>query len=201
MMKNILKTSLIISILLIICSTNALAYADELFKFDLPDTYKEQESGNEDTIIFVDTKNEARGMVISKQEDKGLKKSVWDIEDRDLDRIVRTISYGSEVVETDKKAKLGKEKAVKIILRNSLFGEEQYLEMYLVASNNYVCAIVFTGETEADLDCEDYKMIKKSFKLKDRSTNPIAIFIIIALVGVGIRFWVANKKQKNNNVM
>lgn len=201
MMKNILKTSLIISILLIICSTNVLAYADELFKFDLPDTYKEQESGDEDTLIFVDTKNEARGIVISKQKDKGLKKSVWDIEDSDLDRIVRTMSYGSEVVDKDKKAKLGKEKAVKIILRNSLFGEEQYLEMYLIASNNYVCAIAFTGESEADLDCEDYKMIKKSFKLKDRSTNPVAIFIIIALVGVGIRFWITNKKQKNNNVM
>ena len=41
----------------------------------------------------------------------------------------------------------------------------------------------------------DYKMIKKSFKLKDRTTNPTVIYILIAIVGIGIRCFISYRKN------
>ena len=37
--------------------------------------------------------------------------------------------------------------------------------------------VTFVGNSKSDFDNEDYKMIKESFKLKDRTTNPIVIYI------------------------
>ena len=122
----------------------------------------------------------------------GLKKSVWNIEQSDLDKIISYLSIGANVISTDRKAKLGKEKAIKVIIEE----DDNLLEVYILASNKYIYMVTFVGNSKSDFDNEDYKMIKESFKLKDRTTNPIVIYILIIVLCIGIKLFVSYRKQK-----
>ena len=98
-------------------------------------------------------------------ENSEMKKSVWDIDDNDLDDLLRNLGYSAEVVDTNKKAKLGKEKAVEVIVTDG----EAYMDMYLLASNKYIYVVMFVGDSRADLSNSDFQTVKNSFKLKDLS--------------------------------
>jgi len=87
MIKQISKITLILIIFLSAICSKVLAYSDDLFKFDLPSSYGNLSYNN--MYMFTDTENENRGMIIYAYEDSGLKKSVWDIEDTDLNRFIR----------------------------------------------------------------------------------------------------------------
>lgn len=125
----------------------------------------------------------------------GLKKSVWKIDDSDLDKFIDYISVGSNIISTDKRAKLGKEKAIKILMQ----GDEGLLEVYILASNKYIYMVSFVGNSTSDLDNDDYKMIKDSFKLKDRTTNPVVIYILIIIAVIAIKVFISYRKQKKWN--
>ena len=126
----------------------------------------------------------------------GLKKSIWNLEDSDVNRIINYLSIGANVISTDKKAKLGKEKAIKVIMQ----GDDGVLEVYILLSNKYIYMVTFVGNSIYDLDNEDYKMIKESFKLKDRTTNPVVIYILIILAGIAIKIVISYRKQKKSNL-
>lgn len=190
MIKTVYKILLVLSLFTILVSSEVLAYSDELFEFDLPSTYGHLSYS--DMYVFADTNNSNRGMIIYAKEENGLKKSVWDIEKEDLDRIIRTI--GSNVISTEKKAKLGKEKAIKVILEE----DNEYIELYILASNKYIYMVTFVAQTQLDLENSDYKMIKESFKLKDRTTNPMVIYILIIIVIAAFTMYKKIKNPKNN---
>lgn len=194
MIKQIFKITLILIIFLSVAYSSVLAYSDDLFKFDLPSSYGNLSYNN--MYVFADTENENRGMMIYTYEDSGLKKSVWDIEKSDLDRIIRYLGAGSNIIATDKKAKLGKEKAVNVVIGDG----NEYIDVYILASNKYIYMVTFIGSSEADLNNKDYEMIKDSFKLKDRTTNPIVIYILIAIVGIGIKCFISYRKQNKYNL-
>lgn len=191
MMKQIFKVTLILIIFISITSSITLAYEDNLFKFDLPSTYGNMSYNN--MYVFANAENENRGMIIYVHEDTGLKKSVWDIDDSDLDKIISYLGMGSNIVVKDDRTKLGKEKAIKVILQD----DGKYLELYILASNKYIYMVTFVANSREELNNEEYGMIKKSFKLKDRTTNPVAIYILIAMIGIGIKCFVAYRKQKS----
>jgi len=193
MIKQISKITLILIIFLSAICSKVLAYSDDLFKFDLPSSYGNLSYNN--MYMFTDTENENRGMIIYAYEDSGLKKSVWDIEDTDLNRFIRYLWAGSNIIKKDKKAKLGKEKAVNIIIGD----RNEYMDVYILASNKYIYMVTFVGNSQVDLNNNDYEMIKASFELKDRTTNPIVIYILIAIVGIGIKCFVSYKKQNQYN--
>lgn len=180
-MKNKIIGSTIL-IVLIICMSipNVLAYSDDLFEFDLPDNYANV--SYQDMNVFTDPNNENRGMIIYSKENRNIKKSVWDIDRDDLKDLVNSLSRGSNVVKTEKRAKLGKEKAVEVVLSNG----GDYIDLYILASNKYIYMVTFMGESETDLDNSDYAMVKKSFKLKDATTNFRLLYVIIALAVIGI---------------
>lgn len=69
---------LLISIIVRITTTNSLAYSDELFEFDLPNSYVNM--SYQEVYVFSDANKEDRGLVIYARENKNIKKSVWDIE-------------------------------------------------------------------------------------------------------------------------
>lgn len=192
-MKQISKITVILIIFLTAICSKVLAYSDDLFKFDLPSSYGNISYNN--MYLFSDTGNKNRGMIIYAYEERGLKKSVWDIDDTDLNRFIRYLGVGSNIIETDKKAKLGKEKAVNIIIGDG----NEYIDVYILASNKYIYMVTFVGTSQADLNNKDYEIIKSSFKLKDRTTNPIVIYILIAIVGIGIKYFVSYKKQNQYN--
>lgn len=193
MIKQISKVTLVLIIFLSITYSSVLAYSDDLFKFDLPSSYGNLSYNN--MYVFADTENENRGMMIYTYEDKGLKKSVWDIEESDLNTITRYLGVGSNVIKKDKKAKLGKEKAVNIVMEE----DNEYVDIYILASNKYIYMVVFIGNSQAELSNEDYETIKESFKLKDRTTNPTIIYILIVAAGIGIRCFIKFKKQNKIN--
>lgn len=190
MKKKFLKTLLMLIILTIILSNICLGYEDELFKFDLPSTFANMSYQN--MYIFGDTTGRTeRGFIIYAQENDEMKKSVWDVDDDDLDDIIRSLSYGSNIIEKNKRAKLGKERAIQIILYES----GTYIELYILASNNYIYIVTFIGESEADLENSDYKMIKDSFELKDATTNFKVIFIIGFIIIILIIFYLSARRR------
>ncbi len=192
-------TKIIIKILLIfiLLSTTFIsvsnAYENEIFSFDLPDGYgaMEYKEGNQGMYVFAQAESK-RGLIVYVKDDKALKKSVWNIEESDLNRIKSLFSINGSNIQTDKKAKLGKEKAIKFTLNNN--GE--YMELYILASNNHIYMVVFTGKSNAELNNDEYKMIKDSFKLKDRTTNPTVIYILVIGIIVAIVFFTKYRKQQ-----
>lgn len=188
MIKQISKITIVLIIFLSIASS-VLAYSDDLFKFDLPSSYANL--SYDGMNVFVDAENPERGIMIFARKDSGLKKSVWNIDDSDLNSLLRILGRGYNIIETNKKSKLGKEKAVNVVLKDAT----GYFDIYILASNKYIYMVTFTGTSESELENDDYKMIKKSFKLKDRTTNPTVIYILIAIVGIGIRCFISYRKN------
>ncbi len=178
---------LTICILMTIMS-NTLAYSDDIFECDLPISYTNEKYQN--TNMFTDSNIKNRGFVIMAQENFKIKKSVWDIEESDVKQLVNTMAKDAEVIDTNKRAKLGKEKAVELIVMD----DGSYMDLYLLASNKYIYSVVFIGNSREDLKNEDYEMIKDSFKLKDKTTNFKLIYIIIIVISVIISIYIKLKR-------
>lgn len=189
-MKNKMIGSIFLTVLIVIMNlSSVMAYSDDLFKFDLPDNYANV--SYQGMNIFTDPNNENRGMIIYSRENKQIKKSVWDIDKDDLKDLVNSLSGSANVVKTEKRAKLGKEKAVEVVLSN----EGNYIDLYILASNKYIYMVTFMGETETDLDNSDYAMIKKSFKLKDATTNFRLLYVIVAVIVIAIGAYLKYRKS------
>lgn len=170
--------------------TTSLGYEDELFKFDLPSNFAN--ASYKDLYIFADTTDsQGRGFLIYAYQNSNIKKSVWDIEDSDLEMLIRRLGYNMNIIEQDKRAKLGKEKAVKVTISES----GQYGEIYILASNNYVYMAMFIGDSLSDLNSSDYQTIKDSFELKDATTNFKAVYIIVSIVIIIVSFAIATKRR------
>lgn len=178
MRKKIIEILVLAVLILMIIMSSTFAYSDDIFECDLPSSYANVKY--QDTNIFTDSNMQDRGFVIMAQENTKIKKSVWDIDQSDVEKLVNTMAKDAEVIKTDKRVKLGKEKAVKLIVMD----DGNYMELYLLASNKYIYTVVFVGKSQDDLNNEDYKMIKDSFKLKDSTTNFKLIYIIIVVIAV-----------------
>lgn len=164
-------------------------FEKNLFEFDVPDNY--ESSVYQGMYAFSDTTNEDRGFIIYARENRNIKKSVWDISQSDLNDLSRSIARTGTSVETEKRVKLGKEKAAKMILSDG----DSYVELYVLASNKYIYLVTFVGETEADLNNSDYEMVKKSFKLKDATTNFRLLYVIVALIVIGVSAYLKYRKS------
>lgn len=193
--KSIVTIFLIIAILFAFI-ISCLAYEDELFEFDLPSNFANM--SYQDIYMFADTTaEEGRGFLIVTEENTDMKKSVWDIDDDDLDMVIRRMGYSVTVIDKDKRAKLGKEKAIKITVMES----GHYADMYILASNHYLYMVMFLGDSQADLNSADYEMVKDSFKLKDATTNYKAIFIIgFIVIIVVVTLFSARRRSKHMNI-
>lgn len=190
MMKKTIKTLILIFIIMIILGKSSFGYEDELFEFDLPSNFVNM--SYKDMYMFTDVESGGdRGFVIYKYENHDLKKSVWDIDDNDLKTLSLYLGSNVSVISTQKRAKLGKEKAIKFILKNS----SGYSESYILASNNYFYIVMFIGTSTTELNNSDYMTIKDSFKLKDPTTNYNAVFTILGIIIVILA--VIFKSRKN----
>lgn len=189
-----IKKSLIILLFSIILSmliySNVFAYSDDLFEFDMPSTYGNLSYQN--MRVFTDGANSNRNMVIYFKESKGLKKSVWSIKDSDIDLLVRKLGMGNNIIKIDKRAKFGEEKAIKVIVKY----DDSYFEFYILVSNKYVYMVYFVSDTPEGLESSDFQMIKKSFKLKDRTTNSVVIYVLIIIAIIGIKMFFTVRKNK-----
>lgn len=196
MIKKFLVTIFLIIVVIFAFITTCFAYEDELFEFDLPSHFANM--SYQDMYMFADTTaDEGRGFLIVTEENTEMKKSVWDISDEDLDMVIRRMGYSVTVLDTDKRAKLGKEKAIKLTVASG--GE--YMDMYVLASNHYVYMVMFLGDSQADLNSADYQMVKDSFKLKDATTNYKAIFTVgFIIIIVVVSLFSARRRGKHMNI-
>lgn len=180
MIKKCINILILIYIFLELFSTICLGYSDELFEFDLPNNY-----GNlsyKGIYAFASTDDSKRGFIIYTHEDSDIKKSVWDVSNNDFDRLISKFASTSNIISKDKKAKLGKEKALKATVKV----DDEYMDIYILASNKYIYMVIFNGKTQDDLNNSEYDIIKKSFKLKDHTTNYRLIYIFIVIVAIAI---------------
>ncbi len=190
-MKSKILASVLLIIMMISVIKTSFAYSDDLFKFDLPDNY--YKTTYEGYDVFIDKNNSNRAMLIAKEKNTQIKKNIWDIEDDDLDRLTRLIGYGAnaQLVEKNKKAKLGKEKAIEMIYTR----QGAYVDVYFLASNKYIYMVGFTGSSMEELKNEDFLKIQKSFKLKDRTTNFKALYYVLIALAVIIGTVIKNRKR------
>lgn len=188
MRKKIIGILVLAILILMTIISSTFAYSDDIFECDLPSSYANVKYQN--TNIFTDSNMQDRGFVIMAQENTKIKKSVWDIDQSDVEKLVNTMAKDLEVIKTDKRVKLGKEKAVKLIVMD----DGNYMELYLLASNKYIYTVVFMGESQEDLNNEDYKMIKDSFKLKDSTTNFKFIYILIIVIASIVSMYIRARK-------
>lgn len=196
-----IKKIKIILILIIIFSfiniSQSFGYSNDIFEFDLPPSYESVVIS--DFYTFINPNDESKhGLLIYTYPDSQLKKSIWDIDDYALDKIISqyTTYNNNSIIEKDKKAKLGKEKAIRLLLKNAdpLTNELSYLEIYFLASDNYIYLVSFVGDSIDDFSSFNYTTIKNSFNLKDSTTNPILIYIIIFIIGIFIKIFASTKK-------
>lgn len=189
MKKRLLKILFFILLAITILAQVSLGYSDDLFEFDLPDGYAN--FSYQGMYIFTDSNQEDRGFIIYSVEDASIKKSVWDIDQSDLDDLIRKLSSKASLVSTDRKAKLGKEKAVEVILSD----DGTYMDLYILASNKYIYMLAFTGNSEDDLKNLDYEMIQDSFKLKDATTNFKLLYIIVIIIIIALSAYLKYRKS------
>lgn len=189
MKRKVVEILFLFVMIITIMVSSSFAYSDDLFKFDLPSSYTNVTY--QGMYVFSDTNNKDRGVVIYAKENRDIKKSVWDIDQSDLKDVIRSLSYGANVVKTEKRAKLGKEKAVEVILSE----DGDYMDMYILASNKYIYMVIFTGTSQAELENSDYNMIKDSFKLKDATTNFRLLYILGVIIVIAIGAFVKYRKN------
>lgn len=194
MTKKLIGIFSLVILMLFMSISNCFAYSDDLFEFDLPSSYVNM--SYQTMRMFSDSDNSDRGLVIYANPNSMIKKSVWDIDEDDLEDLVDSLAYNSTVISTDRKAKLGEEKAVEVIVSD----DGDYIDLFILASNKYIYMVTFVGNSQSDLNNSDYAMIKNSFKLKDHTTNFRAIYIIgiIAIAGISLFFRLRKSRGSSN---
>lgn len=192
MIKN--KVLILFATFVILIQGICYGFSDELFEFELPENYGK--FIYEGVYAFADTNNKEKGITIVAKENSDIKKSVWDVEDSDLNTLTYAIADKDKIKEIDKRAKLGEEKAIMFYIEDG----ENFSEIYLVASNNYIYIITMIAPTKTELNSLDFRDFKDTFKLKDRTTNYKAIEIIILIVVVLVSFIIKTKKKNRQQV-
>lgn len=195
MKKNMLKILIVVVLVFGIASQNLYAYSDEFFEFDIPSEYGNMSYSG--LSMFVNSKNNERIIIcMTRKQANGSVRSVWSLSDSEVNMIVSQLGKEYNVIETDKKAKLGNEKAIKLkVIENDV-----YMEGYLLTSKDNIHFIAFASSSLSDLDNEEFRMVKDSFKLKETSSNTNIIFIIavIGIVGTMLFLYIREKNNKNN---
>lgn len=192
MKKIISKIFILVVIFLNVSSLNLLAYTDELFEIDLPITYSH--SKNQNVHTFLDTEKENFKMTIFVFEEHGIKQSIWNIGDAFINEYLKKINLNGIIIESDKKTHLGYEKAVKIIVQK----EVGFEEAYILESDNYIYVATFNGTEKIDFYDKNYQAIKSSFKLVDRTTEPVTILIIVIIAIIVIKILYNYRPRINN---
>ena len=173
-MKNLLEIAIISIIIIFLLSTSIFAYETDVFKIDIPDDYMSM--GYSGMDIFYKTEN--TGIMILTIEAGGLKKDIGSMSNSEVKELVQeTFGYGENIL-SQRKDKLGKSKAIKA----RVLSDETYIDTYITVSDKHIVLVNFTAENEEDLDSSEYKEIKKSFKMKEGTTNVTIIKFVIGII-------------------
>ena len=168
---------LIIVIIMSSLTINVYGYENETYKIDVPNEYKEIESNG--SCIFSKSKN--LGIVILSVEANGLKKDFNTMSRTEMNQTLdRLFGYSTNIINKEKE-KIGSSKSIKARLKSS----NSYMDVYIVTSDKHIMLIGFIAPTEDELDSQEYDTIKKSFKMKEKTTNVTLLCIVIYALAIG----------------
>ena len=170
-------------------------YENESFKIDIPSNYIKFEYGS--VYMFVnDTDEKDMGVSIFMYESKGLKKNIDSISNSEIRELANKAAGSSGEVNIVKqgKEKIGKHKAIEILSKT----DDGYVEVYLLASDDHIFMVCFVGNTIDDINSKDFKEIKKSFKIKEKITNPTLIKVFVLLGVLAAVVFVMQIRNRRN---
>ena len=118
---------------------------------------------------------------------EGLKKDISTMSQSEVKELIGKVVSDDVNIIQQKKEKLGKAKALKARVLN----DDTYIDMYILVSDKHILLVSFAAPTESELDSEEYLEIKKSFKMKEKTTNATFVKIgigALACVGGVLKF-------------
>ena len=110
------------------------------------------------------------------------------------DLVSKITGYRTEVI-TQGKEKIGDSKAINVRVKSRTSGE--YMDIYIVVSDKHVLLVDFLAKSEAELDNAEFIKIKRSFKMKEKTTNVTVIrFLEFVIIVGGIGFVIYKNLKK-----
>ena len=162
-MKKLMSILMIGVTAVLLLTINVYGYENEIYKIDVPSDYKEL--GYQGSSVF--SKSEDIGITIFSKKSEGLKKDFNTMTDSEVNEIIDTLfGYKTDIISKGKE-KLGKSKSIKARVKSS----DSYMDVYIVVSDKHILLIGFLAPSEAELDSQEFTSIKKSFKMKEKTTN------------------------------
>lgn len=199
-MKKLMKRSFILSVLIImILEMRIYAYENDIYKLEVPDTYEMSEFSNS-AIFTKSSSGKANTILVYVRASAGLKKDISAMTRSQIDELVSSLvdkSSGTEELLEQKKEKLGKAKAIKVRIKRTEQNDTSYMDMYVTVSDKHIVLVAFMAGDISDLDSSEYKEIKKSFRMKEKTTNVTILKVAVIIVVVGV---IALRLRKRNNV-
>lgn len=185
-MKKLLEISIISIMIMFALSMNVCAYETDVYKIDIPSDYVSMGYSGMDLFY----KSENTGIMIITVESKGLKKDIGAMSNSDVKELVQdTFGYGDNIL-SQRKEKLGKAQAIKIRVQE----DDTYMDIYMTVSDKHGVLTTFIAESEAELDSREFNEIKKSFKMKEGTTNVTIIKLIVIIIIVVVLLLKFRKK-------
>ena len=182
-MNKLIRISIISIMMIFFLTLNVCAFENEIYKMNIPSEYASMSYAGMDVF----TKGEEYGVVIYSFEAVGLKKNLSTMPKSEVNELLgKVISKDAKIIEQSKE-KLGKAKSIKA----RVLHEESYMDVYIVVSDKHILLISFVAPNQSELDSEEYLEIKKSFKMKERTTNANLVKFgigAVAVVGAVFKF-------------
>ena len=182
-MKKILNVFFLSIVLVLMLEMNVYGFENETYKIDIPSDY--QELSSRGTAVFA--KTDHTGITIFSIESSGLKKDINTMSQSEINEILNKLfGYKTQVLSKGKE-KLGKSKAIKARVKS----EDSYMDTYIVVSDKHVLLIAFIAKDELTLDSQEFASIKKSFKMKEKTTNVTLLrggMVFLAIGGTVVRY-------------
>ena len=200
-MKKLMKRSFILSVLIImILEMSIYAYENDVYKLEVPDTYEKSEFSNS-AIFTKSSSGKANTILVYVKPAYGLKRDINAMTKSQIDELVSLLvdksSQTEELVE-QKKEKLAKSKAIKVRIKRNEKNDISYMDMYITVSDKHIVLVAFMAQDISDLDSIEYKNIKDSFILKEKTTNVTILKVVGIILVIGVITLILKKRAKVN---
>lgn len=191
--KNVVVVMLLVLFISIIGNpVFATKYDEENFKIEIPTNYKQVVVGDEKNKIYtyVNEANKDISYMIFQNKDTSYAKEFKDVDSlpatfRGISKYENKKFNGYDAIYTEMEK--GKD----------------YMQMYLVYSNNYNYGIAVIGNKDKIVDSKEVKEVYKSFKIKDSRFNiksVVGLLTIIALAIAVIKQYKSKIIKVENNI-
>jgi len=166
--------------------SNMNTFSNETLKIDIPKNYTHHDYGIADVFISDDS---VRMIAVCLFKSNGLKRDINSITQEEIDKVVNNNNKGSNKIIAQTKEQLGENETIKLRTKDE-DNTYTYSDMYILASDKHLIAVMFSGSSIEDLDNIEFQNVKASFELKEKIINSkiyIALVILMFIIAVVLR--------------